>query len=70
MQTKKYSNLKTVNIDSNIFNQTIQPVRSKLRLQFLKTIVERKCNNHISSNNRGDRFISSLSQTRPIAEKQ
>lgn len=39
MRAAQYSNLKTVNIDSDIFNQTIEPVRSKLPLQFLKSIV-------------------------------
>jgi len=69
MRAAQYSNLKTVKIDSNIFNQTFQPARSKLPLQFLKTIVERKRNNQISLNYRGDRFISSLSKTRQIAVK-
>lgn len=70
MRAAQYSNLKTVNIDSDIFNQTIEPVRSKLPLQFLKSLVEKKRSNQRSSHSRGDRFISSLSKMRQVAEKQ
>ena len=70
MRAAQYSNLKTVNIDSDIFNQTIEPVRSKLPLQFLKSIVYKKRSNQISSHSRGEPFISSLSKMRQVAEKQ
>jgi len=38
MKAVQYSNLKTINIDSDIFSQESSPPRSKLPLQLLKSL--------------------------------
>ena len=70
MRNAQYPNLNTVSIDSNIFTQTVPLVRSKLPLQILKSIAERKHNNQKNSKSKADPYIANLSKSKQNTQKE
>ena len=68
MRTLAYPNIKTGNIDSDIFLQESPPPRSKLPLTMIKSLAERKRNKR-STHTVADRYQRHLAKVQPLAQQ-